>query len=160
MQKSISNRRSARNGVKKSPKNVVHKMFTLLQIRDLRIVFTKKAVSKKRGQCFCPRLCAVCSLSGRNCRRSSSPCRAARRGCRRCKRTRSLSGCFRPCYCQHPLLSLIAANMRLALLITPIQHNKHILIPIPEAIITIHNFLSANAIIIAARATSKLVEMI
>ena len=59
MQKSISNRRSARNGVKKSPKNVVHKMFTLLQIRDLRIVFTKKAVSKKRGQCFCPRLCAV-----------------------------------------------------------------------------------------------------
>ena len=59
MQKSISNRRSARNGMKKSPKNVVHKMFTLLQIRDLRIVFTKKAVSKKRGQCFCPRLCAV-----------------------------------------------------------------------------------------------------
>ena len=34
-------------------------MFTLLQIRDLRIVFTKKAVSKKRGQCFCPRLYAV-----------------------------------------------------------------------------------------------------
>ncbi len=34
-------------------------MFTLLQIRDLRIVFTKKAVSKKRRQCSCPRVLEV-----------------------------------------------------------------------------------------------------
>ena len=32
--------------MKKSPKNVVHKMFTLLQIRDLRIVFTKNSKQK------------------------------------------------------------------------------------------------------------------